>query len=327
MKDIYKTYSPETLAADPDFIDWIKKKSGVNRQLWNDWLKKNPDSHSLVQEAESIVRRFNFSRIDTSGAAGRIWDRIEESTKEEGPSSNQKAARIRPLRILIAVIAAGLALLLYFQFFVSSDQTIQTFAGQDQIQTLPDASSVHLNDASMLSYDDQSYSTERTLRLEGEAFFEVTKGAPFIVQTDQGSIEVLGTSFNVFSRESGFEVRCYTGKVRVKSKKSEVVLLPGQMFSTLSEGGLKGVEKFDQEKYKDWRQGFFSFQDASLSDVVDEIERQYDVRVILDKDIPDVAYTGFFTEGELEEALHSVCWPLNLTWKIDQENVKISRNR
>ena len=51
---------------------------------------------------------------------------------------------------------------------------------------------------------------------------------------------------------------------------------------------------------------------------MEEIERQYDVRVTLDKDLSGVKYTGFFAEGTLEEALYSVCWPLKLTWKVDE---------
>ena len=198
MKDIYTTYSPETLAADPDFIDWIKEKSGTDRQLWDDWLEKNPDSHSLVKEAENIVREFNFSRLETQGAAERIWDRIEESTKGQELGSTPKVRSIKPSRYFIAAIAAGLALLFYFQIFTNLDTTIQTFAGQDRIQTLPDESSIHLNDASILSYNEKSYATDRSLKLEGEAFFQVAKGAKFVVNTKGGSIEVLGTSFNVF---------------------------------------------------------------------------------------------------------------------------------
>ena len=326
MKDIYKTYNAETLATDPDFIDWVKEEAGVDSGLWNDWLKKNPDSLALMKEAESIVRALDFSRLDTHGAAERIWDHIEESIEEKASDSNQGVRSIKAIRYYISAAAAGLALLLYFQFFTGSSDIIQTISGQDKIQSLPDASFIHLNDMSKVSYDSKSYTVDRTISLEGEAFFQVTKGAPFVVSTDQGSIEVLGTSFNVFSRKSGFEVRCFTGKVRVKSKESEVVLLPGQLYSTFSAKVSDDIQYFDQSQHQDWRQGFFSYQSAHLSDVLDEMARQYDVTITLDEGLSDIEYTGFFLEGALEEALYSVCWPLKLTWKIEGGKVEISQN-
>ena len=91
---------------------------------------------------------------------------------------------------------------------VKTDQHSQSIA-------LPDGSVVLLNSNSELVYDKDF--DDRLVTMQGEAFFKVQKSdVPFVVQTSNGKITVLGTSFNVKEDKEQLEVEVETGSVEVK---------------------------------------------------------------------------------------------------------------
>ena len=185
---------------------------------------------------------------------------------------------------------------------------------------MPDNSKVWLNDYSTLQYDSKGFQNERTLTLEGEAYFDVEEGSSFTVQTDLGSVKVLGTTFNVDSREGHFSVECYSGKVGVTGGSSYVEILPGQRV-ILVENELR---KSSGKKGAKWIQGMFTYEDALLSDVVGELERQFDIQIEINENHRTLKYTGFFHEEDLQKALTSVFWPLKLKFEINGNKIKIS---
>ena len=99
--------------------------------------------------------------------------------------------------------------------------TVSVPAGQRTHLTLPDGTTVWLNARTTLSYPTSFNSNERTVFLQGEAYFEVSKNRhkPFIVQTQQYNIEVLGTKFDVeaYPDSKNFETTLMQGSVKVSS--------------------------------------------------------------------------------------------------------------
>ncbi|MCB4800365.1 FecR family protein, partial [Neotamlana laminarinivorans] len=94
-------------------------------------------------------------------------------------------------------VAAVLVVLLtssYFLFF-NNTKSFETQIAQTETFKLPDESEVILNAQSKLSFSKKEWETNRNLKLQGEAFFKVTKGEKFTVNTKAGSIQVLGTQF------------------------------------------------------------------------------------------------------------------------------------
>ena len=88
-----------------------------------------------------------------------------------------------------------------------------------------DGTKVHLNAGTTLSYSKNFNSTSREVTLNGEAYFEVEKGSsPFIISTDLAKVTVLGTKFNVRSREDGFEIGVNEGKVKIENKTKSIDL-------------------------------------------------------------------------------------------------------
>jgi ferric-dicitrate binding protein FerR (iron transport regulator) len=225
--------------------------------------------------------------------------------------------------------AAALILLLIGIYSVSviySNQRISTgFGSQTQI-TLPDGSLVSLNSGSKLVWNERKFNRNRLVALSGEAYFEIEKGGEFIIKTENGTVEILGTKLNVFSREKEFWVSCLTGKVGVEADNSSQVLLTSEMAELTSQRLEKRVLT-EVNQTAAWKEGMFYFEDKPLVSIFDEIERQFDVSIQFEGDV-NRSITVSFTNKKLEEALDVVCIPMGLKYEISKNNqVTISDNR
>ena len=216
--------------------------------------------------------------------------------------------------------AAAASVLLFGMWFMwpaNTTVTVTAAAGEQIMGMLPDQSMFTLNAGSELTYDSEGWKTERTLNLEGEAFFEVEKGEKFQVNTANGQVRVLGTSFNVRSRAAILEVKCRTGKVGVSSitGKEFGVLTPQD---ALSVSGEKLVEKWKipEVENKSWTEGILRFKNANLGEVLLELERQFDVKInTQDIDIQQVISCNFQNK-DLNSALLTTLKPLNIKYTI-----------
>ncbi|MDF1547001.1 MAG: FecR family protein [Bacteroidales bacterium] len=198
----------------------------------------------------------------------------------------------------------------------------KTLAGNHITTELPDGSIIYLNAESEIHYKPYWWWFKRSIDLKGEAFFEVKKGKEFSVESVNGTTRVLGTTFSIFSRGGQYEVICATGKVMVKAKGTEhsIILLPSQK-AKLQENGLLEIEKnVNTENTKSWLTNMLIFTSASFTRVIKEIEKQYNVEIILPEDL-SLEYTGSFEKLEsVEEVLHMVCRPFNLKVEKKSDN-------
>lgn len=147
--------------------------------------------------------------------------------------------------------------------------------------TLPDGTKVSLNADSKLRYPGRFQGT-RVVELQGEAFFEVThqEDQPFIVHTQGQQLLVLGTKFNVNSyAESEPKTTLVEGKVKVLANQGSksVVLKPGQQ-ATLSRGEF-AVQRVNVNDITGWTENMFIFNNLWLSEIMDQLERWYDIQV------------------------------------------------
>jgi transmembrane sensor len=222
--------------------------------------------------------------------------------------------------------AAAIAVLIVSVLYVFSDKPAMAYeTGNKEIReiTLPDGSIATLNADSKLTVDGD-WSDERVLQLEGEAFFSVGKGSRFKVFTKYGEVLVLGTSFDVKARENGLHVMCETGRVLVTANSEDVILTPGQQ-AFVKAGHL--VSTPSAHSAKAWMDGLFVFEDQPLDEVLNEIERQFNVD-INHPDLKGKLYTGQFGNLNLDEALTLVCAPFGLDYTIDSNlNVTIKETK
>jgi len=230
----------------------------------------------------------------------------------------------RNLRIYLSAAAsfALIALLTTIYFHFTPDQIVAS-KGEHIEQMLPDGSNVTINADSKITYSKSDFTANRTLSLEGEAFFSVQKGKPFVVSTKLGKVEVLGTTLNVFARGNEFNVSCLSGEVRVSANGSSETILPGEKIELIS-GVLKKTNAVSTDEMGTWRDGRFHFDNMPLMSIFEEIERQFNVRITT-KGIGNRFFTGSFSNKDLKEVIETVCSPMNLDYEINNGNeIKVS---
>ena len=218
----------------------------------------------------------------------------------------------------VAAVAVIMLCISYFMLF-NNETSFETRIAETKTLVLPDNSEVILNSASLLSYNKKEWKEKRDLELDGEAFFKVSKGQKFTVHTDAGSVQVLGTQFNVKERDNYFEVQCYEGIVAVTYNNREVTLTKGKTFRILN-GVIENVEEFNTIS-PSWLQFESSFVNVPLSQVIEELERQYKIEITLENVDTAQLFTGSFTHNDKNIALQSVTIPLKLSYRIDEETV------
>ena len=309
MKKDYTIYDAIKLAGDSWFIKWIVEGDPKANRFWAQWLKDNPEKGNLIAEATRLVNTVKFKEKEpTQKQITSLWDKINTQIDQE-ENQPQTAKRIPLLRWMGYAAAAVLAALLTF-YFLNPMTSLRVGNTEHLAYYLPDSSFMEVNSASRITYNPRKWKAERTVKLEGEAFFEVEKGSPFKVITPKGSIEVLGTSFNVKTHDNGFKVECFTGVVKVKSVNGEEkTLRKGEKVAFNSTTQSLESAAFDAEEKDTWREGFFEYSGATYQEVIAEVERQYDVEVEIPEDILNEPFNGFFKNNNIDSAVYWICYP------------------
>lgn len=182
--------------------------------------------------------------------------------------------------------------------------TMQTPKGRQFMLRLPDGTKAWLNAASSITYPVAFNGNERLVKMTGEVYFEVAadKKRPFLVNVnDKAQVNVLGTHFNVnaYENEAGIATTLLEGAVRVSAGEQgkAVTLQPGQQarLATTALGGSSAIQVTtvtDTDQVIAWKNGFFNFEGASLREMMQQIERWYDITVVFEKGVPDIRYAG-----------------------------------
>ncbi|MEZ2443451.1 FecR family protein [Chitinophaga sp. RCC_12] len=186
--------------------------------------------------------------------------------------------------------------------------TMSTPKGRQFRVTLPDGTQVWLNAASSIRYPTLFSGQERKVAVTGEAYFEVAKNAamPFRVSVNnKAEIEVLGTHFNVnaYENEQTIATTLLEGSVRVAAfsngrQPGNVVLRPGQQaqIESAAKTGIRVIENANTDKVMAWKNGIFYFDGVSFAEIMRQMERWYDIEVVYEKGVPDIAFEGEMTK-------------------------------
>lgn len=207
----------------------------------------------------------------------------------------------------------------------NSFNTLSTPTGGQYNIILADGTKVYLNAVSSIKYPTQFNGDKRVVELEGEAYFEVAKNKnkPFIVKSNNQSIEVLGTHFNVhsYNNESVVKTTLLEGSVAVTYKNQKAILKPGQQ-SDISDNFSKiKVKEVDPEEAVAWKNGRFKFDNADLKNVMRQLERWYGIKVEYRGNVSDVRFNGgTFRNKNLSEVL-KVLELSNIKFKVEGKTV------
>ncbi|SFD03226.1 FecR family protein [Chitinophaga sp. CF118] len=206
----------------------------------------------------------------------------------------------------------------------SAKGTIIVPAGKDYRIRLADGTVVWMNSGSQLQFPFRFSGSSREITITGEAFIKVAANPtlPFIVHTQHTVVQVLGTSFNVNSYDSGkVTVSLTEGAVKMKTDKSEVLLKPGYQ-ATVTANKEIDTCVFDEENDLAWLKDQYIFRHKTLKEIIPVLERWFDVQITFD----NPAIAGKVVTGHImrSDEINTVLRMLSIISNIDyyyKENI------
>jgi ferric-dicitrate binding protein FerR (iron transport regulator) len=218
--------------------------------------------------------------------------------------------------VVLALIVSTVFATLYFAENSTRNTAFNTLyvpAGQRAQITLQDGTTVWLNAKSTLRYPSRFAGKERKVTLTGEAFFDVAKNSrkPFIVESQDIRLKVLGTQFNVYNYpDVGYSrIALIEGSVKISWNANEsdhVMLKPSQ--ELVLQGGEALISEITNPNYFLWKDGIYSFDNESLLEIIQKLQLYYDVTIkVEDPEIFNVRYTGKFRQSDgIDEILRII---------------------
>lgn len=207
--------------------------------------------------------------------------------------------------------------------------TLSTANGARYAVQLADGSKVWLNAASSLHYPARFTGAERTVQLTGEACFDIVPdpSRPFYVHMPDGSrVEVLGTRFNIntYRDEPGTRTTLLDGSIRVRSSAAAAILKPGEQASVSGEGNIR-LSAANLQEVMAWRNGLFVFTNADIRSIMKQLERWYDVTVVLDPNLPERRFTGEINQAIPLADVLKILEQRDLHFKLEGRTVTVIR--
>lgn len=202
--------------------------------------------------------------------------------------------------------------------------TISTPIGGQYQLILPDGSKVWLNAGSSLRYPTFFAGPERSVELAGEAYFEVApnKKMPFLVKSENQTVRVLGTHFNVnaYADEPSVKTTLLEGSVQVNAQR----LVPGQQ-AVLTEKWIS-VREIDAEAEIAWKNGEFVFNGEDLQTIMRMVARWYNIEVVYENPPGDLRYGGEVSRSKnLSDILKMLEATGDVKFKVEGRRVTVIR--
>ncbi len=331
-------------------LHWIERKDAsidLEGELKNAWqkidvlpgnyLKRSGDLKKIHERIE-MEELYGSLNLDDNKSNYHPKDRPSKSGYELQKHSGKSKFKYFVSGLLAAAIVA-IMIVAYIQFpkkVESLPEIAQvekvTESGQKLSFHLEDGTKIILNAGSKLIYPSKFGIDERTVLLEGEAFFDVAKDItrPFKVITESIVTTALGTSFNInaFQSREKIEIALVTGQVSVNGISDElnaIFLDPGEMATVLKQDQKLTKSSFDFNLQVSWKDGLIYFKDAGYYEIVSNLKSWYGINIYANK-VPEKEwkFSGKFEDETLENILIALQFGHEFEYEIKGKNVKLN---
>lgn len=269
---------------------------------------------------EKSAEFFSKGKINWEKSEAQVWEELLLLTQKN--EVRGKSVVFTTFFKYAAAVILLLAIIGTIPFIYT--KSVESLPGEHITAALPDGSTIELNSGSHIKYFPLKWRFERKVIFEGEAFFQVQKGKKFDVISKNGKTEVLGTSFNIYSRDEKYKVTCLSGKVKVEvesDSNESVILLPGTK-AEIEKGKLVVEKNINTDNIISWKNNQFFFAGTPLHEVIDEIERQYAVTIKIQNQLYNRNFAGNFPKKySVEEVLDFVCKTMQVKFVKQSDNV------
>lgn len=311
------------------YLNWLAKKltnqaSKEEIEALEAWEEQNAANKMFAEDIVQVWDQTGDYANDIPVDVDRAWERLNGALGEQ-KTDKKTVVRSLPLVRLIAAAVVVIVLTIGWRAFFQTARPEMVHLAtttEQQTVTLPDGSTIVLNEHSTITYEKNF--EPRILQLKGEAFFDVTKqaGQSFEIQTATTKTTVLGTSFSVRAYEKEpVEVAVVTGKVAVNTldqASDGVILLPNEQIIVRENAPLEKTKQTTNALA--WKTQQLIFDNTTLKEVVGTLERYFDVEISSNIAIENCHYTGNFKNPVLQDILDAVAFSTDL--KIEQKENK-----
>ncbi|ODS82506.1 MAG: hypothetical protein ABS46_08750 [Cytophagaceae bacterium SCN 52-12] len=343
----FSNFGIEDFAFDESFQKWVT--DGDYQDFWGSYMNEHPHQIDKILAARELVQQLKNGSPSGSheDLAGTIWSNVEKHIESSGRPLVYRVKWMYAAAAVAALLVAGYLFRLGDRSSLSpyeassgkdlAEQAVMTEYRNDRDSvlkiTLEDGSSVSLEKDSRLSYSGSLRAGERTVYLDGEAFFDVERDPkrPFVIFANKTVVKVLGTSFRVKAHDHSEKVvvAVKSGKVSVFERKdfekarenpqiSGLVLMANQQAEFSNE-----LEKFSKMIVPDpvmlggTDKKEFDFDRTPLPEVFSALEKAYGIEIIYDGDLLADRLLKVSLEDEtLTEKLDVICKTMGLSYHI-----------
>lgn len=309
----------------------LKETSEEENTAIQEWLAADPANISSFIQFEKIWEAGKTLAPQSKVDEEQAWNKFREKT-----SQLKKEAVVLPLKKnyiwlkVAAVFVLAIGAWTLYQLMTPVAYTNLTANNEVLMKTLPDGSELTINKNAQLSYA-SDFKNDRSVRLDsGEVFFNVAhdKTRPFIIEADQVSVEVVGTSFNVKHSMKKTEVIVETGIVKVRLGNEEIRLVKGERVS-ISNNSKKLVKAQSEDQlYNYYRSKLFMFNGTPLSEVAEILNEAYGVHISVDPAAEKhTLFTTLKLNSTLDYNLELICDALQLTRSGNQQDILLSNKK
>jgi len=304
-----------------------------DKRKLDQWINKDHHHSKSFEETKMYwnhIKREAASSIDVDAA----WDNVKSRILEQEPGL-EKTPHVQPLytrmlkyaALVLLVIGLGTGGFFAYRNINQAMTTVTVHTPQQANKKqvyLPDGSLAYVNYGSRLNYPKQFEQLQRSVKVNGEVYFDVEKNPsqPFVVSARDARIEVLGTSFNVNTNFSGkkVEVLVKSGTVKLsrENQPEQYLILEAGYKGMLTPQSLKKTKNADSN-YIAWVTGRLTFKGQKLDEVIKTLMRTYNVNIrIEDPGIRDSRISTNFTNESIDTVLAVIATTFDL--KVEQKD-------
>ena len=325
---LHKKFQGELNGIEQTLLDHWLKETEINRvlakKIEEDWRLSEQYTPTLAEV--DVDKEFTLlqQRIKSSENIGQVKEKVVTMPVKKRNNWWAYAAAI--------ALAIGVGTwLLTSQSATTPQLVVNTSAEEQKEVLLADGTKVWLNENSQLTYPTTFQANSRNVSIEGEAFFEVQKDAtkPFVIETNQSEITVLGTSFNVRALQgtTETEVVVKTGKVRLASKEAaQSVILVANEKGTHQHVS-NNIQKAKENNLNElaWKSQVLFFNNTPITVVIKSLERLFKVHIqpAIDN-IDKCEFSGRFPQPTLRQVMTALKVDLNIQLvEVDDVNFQL----
>lgn len=298
----YKDFTENDFIMDPYFQNWVIKSTAQDNHFWDTFFNKYTDKKEAGERARNFLEEIVFKEdLPDESIINRS---LENHLHRIERLNNNKVIDLRrrlPLKKMLSIAAAFGGVILIISsllIFVKKDKPVlvQTEYGKMKSVVLPDSSYVVLNANSTIKFSKKwGKNNKREVWLQGEAFFNINhinqdtnhvqEYEQFIVHTEDVTIEVLGTSFDIRQRRGKTAVVLQTGKIKVSFKDKgtkDIIMKPGDMLTYIPGENRLLNTTTSAENFSAWKKKKLLLDDPTTAEIVQYLEDNFGKHIILE---------------------------------------------